>query len=463
MILGKRCGMFMVALATVFTISASQVSADAVVAWGYNNNGQLGNGTTTDSNVPVPVSDLGDDVTAVTMNYQHSLAIKNGTVWAWGYNGSGQLGNGTTTNSSVPVQVSSLTSGITAVASGDDHSLAIQNGSVWAWGMNYYSQLGDGTTVFQRNVPVQVSGLTSSMTAIAGGGEHSLAIQNGGLWAWGNNGYGQLGDGTTTNRNVPVQVSGLTNGVTVVAGGYMHSLAIQNGAVWAWGRNNYGQLGNGTTSGYSANKIPAQVSGLTSSVTAIAGGMYHSLAVKEDSTVWAWGYNLYGQLGDGTTTQRNAPVQVSGLANIVAIAAGDYSSYALSADGSIWSWGYNTYGQLGIGVTGGSYSTPQHVLPPAGYKFTSIGTSCGGYHVLATVAPKPSCAGHPADFNSDCKVDDIDIAFLLNCVTGPEGPVSGSCQAADLNSDNAIDMADFAILQRCLAPDPALLNLDCLN
>jgi YD repeat-containing protein len=279
-----------------------------VWAWGNNEDGRLGDGTTTSRSAPVQVSGL-TGATAIAVGAYHSLALKSdGTVWAWGYNASGQLGDGTTTNRSTPVQVSGLT-GVTAIAAGLYHSLALKpGGTVWGWGYNALGQLGDGTTI-NRSTPVQVSGLTS-VTAIKGGYIHSLALKSDGtVWAWGYNNYGQLGDGTTTNRSTPVQVSGLT-GITVIAAAVYHNLALKpDGTVRAWGNNSFGQLGDGTTT---TRSTPVQVSGLTG-VTAIAVGLYHNLALKPDGTVRAWGYNYYGQLGDGTTTNRITPVQVSGL------------------------------------------------------------------------------------------------------------------------------------------------------
>ena len=315
-------------------------------AWGYNNYGQLGDGTTVNRTRPVQVSNL-TGVIAVAGGQYHSLAVKSdGTVWAWGYNYYGQLGDGTTTSRTSPVQVSGLT-GVIAVAAGQYHSLAVKSdGTVWAWGRNNYGQLGDGTTTNHPS-PVQVGNLTGVIT-IAAGAYHSLAVKsNGTAWAWGRNNYGQLGDGTTTNRTGPVQVSGLTGAIAIAAGAN-HSLTVKSdGTAWAWGFNSYGQLGDGTTTMRTA---PVQVSGPTG-MTAIAGGNLHSLAVKSDGTVWAWGYNYYGQLGDGTTTSHTTPVQASGLAGGAAVAGGWNHSLARQSSRALWAWGANSYGQLGDGTT----------------------------------------------------------------------------------------------------------------
>ena len=285
-------------------------------------------------------------VALIAASDEHSLALEDdGTLWNWGDNRYGQVGDGTTTDRNVPVQVSGLTR-VTALAAGDDHSLAIEgDGTVWAWGWNLYGQLGDGTTT-DRNVPVQVSGLTH-VIALAAGHGHSLALEaDGTVWAWGDNGAGQLGDGTRTDRHLPVQVSRLT-GVTALAAGSYHSLALEaDGTVWAWGDNGAGQLGDGT---HTDRNAPVQVSGLTG-VIALAAGRGHSLALTDDGTVWAWGYNSSGQLGDGTHTDRNAPVQVSGLTHVAAVAAGDGHSLALEDDGTVWGWGRNGDGELGDGT-----------------------------------------------------------------------------------------------------------------
>jgi hypothetical protein len=246
------------------------------------------------------------------------------TVRAWGYNGSGELGDGTTSDSAVPLQVSGLT-GVTAIAGGFETAYALRSdGTVWAWGDDSYGQLGDGTSVYSA-VPVQVSGLTG-VTAIAGGFRAAYALRaDGTVWAWGDNSFWQLGDGTAVSSWVPVQVSGLT-GVTAIAGGFDAAFALRaDGTVWAWGLNGSGALGDGTAV---SSAVPVQVSGLTG-VTAIAAASDAGFALRADGTVWAWGYNGYGELGDGTTTDSPVPVQVSGLTTATAIAGGAYAGYAL--------------------------------------------------------------------------------------------------------------------------------------
>jgi alpha-tubulin suppressor-like RCC1 family protein len=207
--------------------------------------------------------------------------------------------------------------GITAITRGNWHSLALtSDGTVWAWGRNSWGQLGNGTWN-NSNVPVQVSGLTG-ITAIAAGAAYSLALKSDGtVWTWGDNGDGQLGNRTWDNSNLPVQVSGLT-GITTIAAGDSHSLALKNdGTVWAWGYNRHGQLGNGTNKD---SNVPVQVSGLTGITAISAAGDSHSIALKNDGTIWAWGDNGDGELGNGTNKDSNVPVQVSGLIGVTTIA-----------------------------------------------------------------------------------------------------------------------------------------------
>ncbi|MEJ5165896.1 MAG: hypothetical protein WHV67_02585 [Thermoanaerobaculia bacterium] len=346
-------------------------------SWGYNNYGQLGNGSYSGSNVPVQVLNL-TDVIAIAGGYSHSLALKaDGTVWAWGRNGYGQLGNGNNNNSNIPVQVLNLTN-VIAISGGYYHSLALKSdGTVWAWGDNYYGQLGNGNNT-RSNVPVQVLNLTD-VIEISGGGEHSLALKaDGTVWAWGYNYYGQLGNENNNNSNVPVQVLNLTDIIAISAGGE-HSLALRSdGTIWAWGDNNYGQLGNGNNNN---SNVPVQVQNLTD-VTGISGGYYHSLALKSDGTVWSWGNNDYGQLGNGNNNNSNVPVQVISIKGFYKIDGGYLHSIGLRNDGTVWAWGANYYGQLGNGSTSSS-NVPVNVL----YLTSTFDISAGGEHSLSISCP----------------------------------------------------------------------------
>ena len=339
-------------------------SNGTVYSWGGNGFCQLGDGTTTDSHVPIQVLGVGGvgvltDVTTITAGDYHTVVIKsNGTAYAWGYNVHGELGDGTTTNRNTPVQVTGLTN-VTAIAAGYSHSVAVRSDdTVYAWGWNVYGQLGDGTTT-NRLTPVQISGLTD-VTEIAAGRVHTVALKSDAtVYAWGYNQMGQLGDGTNTDRHSPVQVTGLTDATAIAAGNY-NTLALKSdGTVYAWGYNNRGQLGDGTITN---RNTPVQVTGLTD-VTAIAGGYYHTVAIKSDGTVYAWGSNSNGQLGDGTTTERHTPVEVSSLTNATAIAAGYEDTVALKQDGSVYAWGLNDIGQLGDGTTTDRH-TPTMVVGP---------------------------------------------------------------------------------------------------
>jgi alpha-tubulin suppressor-like RCC1 family protein len=301
-----------------------------VWAWGDNGYGQLGISTSSGvKRTPVKVHGPGNDtvnyltgITDVDVGDLHSLALKNdGTVWAWGDNQSGQLGGDLP--HSAPVQVKGLAE-VIDVEAGEDHNLAVKkDGTVWAWGNNMDGQLGDGNYFTESRTPVLVSGGTfTGVVDVAAGAHHSLAVKDDGtVWAWGGNAHGQLGDNTVKDHHTPVQVttsSGLKSRVVDVAAGQYFSLALtEDGSVWAWGGNSYGQLGDDTVKD---RHLPVQVytgSGLYNGgfVTDVDAGLHHSLALT-NGTVWAWGGNFYGQLGDGTNHDRHAPVQVSGLTDV---------------------------------------------------------------------------------------------------------------------------------------------------
>jgi alpha-tubulin suppressor-like RCC1 family protein len=310
-----------------------------VVAWGSNEDGQLGDGTFEPSLVPTPVAGL-SEVTAVSAGWGTAMALlSDGTVEAWGANEHGQLGDGSTENSDVPVPVSGLT-GVTAIASGGTFSLALlSDGTVMAWGDNERGQLGNGTTK-DSDVPVPVSKL-GAVKAIAAGGHDTFSapgfalalLEKGTVKAWGGNGLGQLGDGELLDSHVPVEVEGLESVVSISAG-LRHSLArLVGGSVVAWGFNEYGELGNGRSAPEQEfSAVPVGVKGLAEATKAVSAGDEESLALLNDGTVEAWGMNQNGALGIGTTTAEQlfsvAPVHVCGLSEVRGVAAGTHVNYA---------------------------------------------------------------------------------------------------------------------------------------
>ena len=358
-----------------------------LAAWGNNGAGQLGDGTTRSRLSPGALNQtgvlLGKTIVQVVRGANHTLALtSDGRVYAWGDNGNGQLGDNTLISQSTPVAVNTA-SGISALfgktvvalAAGGKHSLALcSDGTLVAWGLNTYGVLGD-STITQRNAPVLVStasGVSAlfgkTVVTIAAGDRHSLALcSDGTLMAWGHNVYGQLGDNAITQRNAPVAVN-MSSGTSVlfgklvmaIAAGDAHSLAIcSDGSLAAWGYNGHGELGDGSIA---ARNVPVAVntaSGASAlfgkSVVAIAAGSNHNLALCSDGTLAAWGGNDAGQLGDKTSTARNAPVAVNAASGdsalfaktVVAIAAGSGYSQALCSDDTLVAWGMNGVGQLG--------------------------------------------------------------------------------------------------------------------
>jgi trimeric autotransporter adhesin len=340
-------------------------SVGGVDCWGQDGEGELGDGMTggeNDATTPVAVTGLSSGVAAVSAGWDDSCALTtNGSVECWGDNTEGQLGDGTTADSATPVQVSGLTSGLTAIASGVSFSCALTSaGGVECWGSNADGQLGDGTTT-DSTTPVAVSGLSSGVIAIAAGEAQTCALTSvGGVECWGYNNDGQLGDGTTANSSTPGQVGELSSGVTAITTGWEHTCALTSAeGVECWGDNEVDQLGDGTTTD---SATPVAVTGLSSGVATIAAGEAHTCAVTSAGGVECWGYNSWGQLGDGTNADSPTPVDVSGLGSgISALAAGALHTCALTTAGGVECWGYDVDGELGNATTATSSVPPVDV------------------------------------------------------------------------------------------------------
>jgi alpha-tubulin suppressor-like RCC1 family protein len=316
-----------------------------VMCWGYNTEGQLGDGTTTTRSTPVEVLGITTARSVATGGYESCAVLSDGKVKCWGDNQYGGLGDGTTTDRATPVEVSGITTA-TEIAVSYDHSCALlSDGKVKCWGLNDDGQLGDGTTT-DSNTPVDVSGITTA-TSIAVGGDHSCALlSDKTIKCWGSG--SDVADGTLDDRSTPVIISGITT-ATSIATNFQHSCAVlTDGTIECWGFNAQGQLGDGTTTSSFASTVT--VSGITTA-TSIDTGSSHSCAVLTDGKVKCWGENDSGQLGDGTTTDRTTPVEVSGITTATSVVLGDDHSCAVLTDGTAKCWGDNSAGELGDGTT----------------------------------------------------------------------------------------------------------------
>ncbi len=424
----------------VETIDHPEPQASATFGWGvaavrdFNSDGAL------DFVIGAPTQDDGEfvdtgraylflsQVAVLATGGRHTCALTpESGVKCWGANSDGQLGNGTTTDRSTPGYISGLRFTAAAVAAGESHTCALTTGGgVRCWGDNGYGQLGDGTMT-DRTTPVKVPGLISGTAAVAAGAYHTCALSaNSGVKCWGANEYGQLGDGTTTQRSTPVNVDGLTSGVLAIAAGDYHTCALTaSGGVKCWGSNDHGQLGDGTTTDRST---PVDVPGM-SGVKAITAGKAHTCALTTGSGVKCWGANEHGQLGNGTTIDSSTPVDVSGLeSGVAAITAGAYHTCALTKRGGVRCWGANEDGQLGNGITTGS-TVPVDV---SGLRNGMAAVAAGGGHTCArTKGGAIKCWGNNGngqlgDGTTTDRTVPVDVKWSESFTLGVSGPQRAS-------------------------------------
>ena len=324
--------------------------------WGRNIYGQLGDNTTVNKSSPVTTVAGGTNWKQVSCGQNHTASIKtDGTLWTWGYNSIGQLGDNTAVNKSSPNTTIAGGTNWKQVACGTFHTTAIKtDGTLWTWGYNGFGQLGNNSTVDKSSPNTTIAGGTN-WKQVACGQSHTASIKTDGtLWTWGRDSYGQLGDNTTVNKSSPVTtIAGGTNWKQVAGGNY-HTASIKtDGTLWTWGRDNYGQLGDSNTVNKSS---PVQVSGGGTNWKQVACGYGYTATIKTDGTLWTWGRDNYGQLGDNTTVNKSSPnTTIAGGTNWKQVACGGglFAAYiaAIKTDGTLWTWGRDNYGQLGDNTT----------------------------------------------------------------------------------------------------------------
>ena len=365
-------------LKTAFVSDAwliDQFVGNTLYDWGLGTSGQLGDNTATSKSNPVQTIAQGNNWKQVSAGGYHCSAIKtDGTLWSWGSNVAyGNLGDNTVINSSSPVQTVAFGTNWKQVASKGNFTSSIKtDGTLWIWGQNTYGQLGDNTITF-RSSPVQTIAFGTNWKQVECGYFHTAAIKTDGtLWSWGGNSYGQLGDNTVTTRSSPIQTVAFGNSWKQVScsRGYVSAIKT-DGTLWCWGNNSYGQLGNNTTTKTSS---PVQTIAFGTNWKQVACGYFHTAAIKTDGTLWGWGRNSNGQLGDNTVTNRSSPVQTVAFgSNWKSVACGESHSVAIKTDGTLWNWGSNANGKLGDNTVTGRSSPVQTSAFGTSWKQASCG------------------------------------------------------------------------------------------
>ena len=349
---------------------------------GENTYGKLGDNTLVNKSSPVQTIACGSNWKQVDCGQQHTAAIKtDGTLWTWGYNLYGQIGDNTATNRSSPVQTIAYGTNWMQVACGNYHTAAIKtDGTCWAWGTNTRGQLG--SDAFEPASPVQTISFGNNWKQISCGDSFTAAIKTDGtLWCWGYNQNGQLGNNTITHRSSPVQTIAYGTNWKQVSCGLAHTAAIKtDGTLWSWGRNYEGQLGDNTIT-HRSSPVQTTAYGTNWKQVSCNNRSLTSVAIKTDGTLWGWGSNGNGVLGDNTMTMRSSPIQTVAFGtNWKKVSCGSGSTAAIKTDGTLWTWGYNFYGQLGNNTVT-SRSSPIQTIT-GGTNWMQV---AGGYGLTAAI------------------------------------------------------------------------------
>ena len=359
----------------------TQFVGGMVYTWGGNDKGQLGDGSLVSRSSPAITSGGGTNWKQVSAGNRHTAAIKtDGTLWTCGYNRAGRLGDGTISDRYSPGTTAGGGTNWKQVDCGFDHTAAIKtDGTLWTCGYNFYGPLGDGTTT-QRSSPGTTAGGGTNWKQVACGKNYTAAVKTDGtLWTWGYNNSGALGDGTLTSRRSPgTTAGGGTNWKQVACGDYYTTAAIKtDGTLWTWGYNGAGGLGDGTTT---SRLSPVTTAGGGTNWKQVDCGSGHIAAVKTDGTLWCCGYNLRGDLGDGTATNKSSPVTTAGGGtNWKLVVCGYDHTAAIKTDGTLWTWGWNLRGQLG----NGNASNTSSPGTTAGGRTNWKQVACGYLHTAA--------------------------------------------------------------------------------
>jgi alpha-tubulin suppressor-like RCC1 family protein len=338
-------------VATGYSFTIAKTPQGQLYTAGSNNYGQLGNGTSGTGTENSTFQQVGTDTwSTMAAGDYHALAVKTkGTLWAWGGNSQGELGDGTNINKNSPIQIGT-DSNWSSVTAGYDFSLAIKtDGTLWAWGDNFYGELGLGThgPAADTNFPQQV-GTDTDWRMVSAGSQHVIAIKNNGtLWVWGRNEVGELGLGfNQIPKYSPTQLGTANNWETAAAGEYLSAAIKTDHSIWTWGDNSGGAIGDNTTTDRVA---PVRV-GITGSWEKVSNG-HHMVAIQSNGSLWSWGSNMFGQVGNNSFVNRKTPVQIGSNTNWQVIAASANDTLAINALGELYGIGLNIGGQLGDGTT----------------------------------------------------------------------------------------------------------------